>query len=80
MKGRWRRKCPCTLAWAWLAARRRARIFWAPPDTGFARDCTSEDSWGASLSTTSAAFKRSLISVAEVSGSNFPNILELTRS
>src|SRR5882762_7376000 len=39
MKGRWRRKCPCTLAWAWLAAGRRARIFWAPPDTGFARDC-----------------------------------------
>jgi hypothetical protein len=39
MKGRWRRKCPCALAWAWLAAGRRARIFWAPPDTGFARDC-----------------------------------------
>jgi hypothetical protein len=35
MKGRWRRKCPCALAWAWLAARRRARIFWAPSDTGF---------------------------------------------
>ena len=33
MKGRWRIKCPCALAWAWLAAGRRARIFWAPPDT-----------------------------------------------
>ena len=40
MKGRWRRKCPCTLAWARLAARWRAQIFGARVDTAYARGCS----------------------------------------
>ena len=36
MKGRWRRKCPCALAWARLATRWRAQIF---VDTAYARGC-----------------------------------------
>ena len=40
MKGRWRRKCPCTLAWVRLTARWRAQIFGARVDTAYARGCT----------------------------------------
>jgi hypothetical protein len=52
MKGRWRRKCLCTLAWA-LAAGRRAQIFELHP-TLVLQGTVPSDFYGPTLRQTNA--------------------------